>query len=287
MASNEEIVNLIRDESTRVVQYLIQLPRDAMELPTPCESWTIEDLIGHLVWFAETYGGMIEKGLRDDLTPPDGFPEAGAHGGVETEGLYARASINRRKDLGTGLLESLSERYAWLNDMLASIGPGDWEKLCYHTIRLRPVENFLPTIIQELVVHEWDIRSSVGSPTKISAESLPILIDKFPLGKPATNRRPWGIPFPTDSDSPKPLIYRFQLTGPGAVDLDLMVDGEQTRLEESTESLADLSCTGDTSSFVLMMYERNSLEYCLADGSFNADGDLDLVARFDRWLAIH
>ncbi len=42
------------------------------------------DMIAHLVWFAETYGGMMERGLRGDLSPTPGFPESGTLKGEET-----------------------------------------------------------------------------------------------------------------------------------------------------------------------------------------------------------
>jgi len=64
----QNIVKLIRSESERVKQYLNSLPPDALERPTPCELWEVGDVIAHLVWFAETYEGMMERGLRAEAT---------------------------------------------------------------------------------------------------------------------------------------------------------------------------------------------------------------------------
>ena len=64
MVSNEETVKVIQFESERVIQYLNGLAQEVMGRATPCERWTVGDVIAHLVWFAETYGGMIERGLR-------------------------------------------------------------------------------------------------------------------------------------------------------------------------------------------------------------------------------
>ena len=284
MITNQETVTLIQAESERVRRYLNELPADALELPTPCDRWTIGDLIAHLVWFAETYGGMMERGLRGDVSPPEGWPEAGTRRSGGNAGFYATAAINLRRDLGPELFPALHERYEWLNTMLQEIGSEEWEKPCYHTGRLRSVESFLPTIIQELAVHEWDIRSSLGPAPTLSAESLSVLMGKLPLGKAATNSR-WRVPFPTRPGRPDPLRYRFDLRGPGGLKFDLVVEGEEIRLEAVVEGPADLQINGDSSTFVLIMYDRISLNSAISRGSFKGRGDLELVADFDRWLS--
>jgi len=54
-------------------------------------------MIAHLVWFAETYGGMMERGLRGDLSPPKGFRTQGLSGGGRVESyMQWRPSIAGR-----------------------------------------------------------------------------------------------------------------------------------------------------------------------------------------------
>lgn len=149
------------------------------------------------------------------------------------------------------------------------------------------MESFLPTIIQEVAVHEWDIRSSFGPAPSVSAASLPVLMAKLPLAKPPTNRRPWRMPFPTWHDPSQLIRYRFDVSGPGGARLDIVVEGNTTRLEAAGEGPADLSVTGDTSTFVLMVYDRLSLDGAISTGTFTAEGALELVVEFDRWLAAH
>jgi len=203
---------LITSESERLKQQINTLNSEALEKPSPCERWNVGEVIAHLVWFAETYGGMIERGLRGDLSPTEGFPAVpGTLSGPALEELYAQGAIARRRNLGENLLAAFNERYDWLIDMVKGIGPEDWDKPCYHTLRIRPVHSFLPAIIQELAVHEWDIRSTLEPSPPLSEASLPALMEKLP-----TNRRPWTIPFGTVSTSSGPKCYRFELTGAGA-----------------------------------------------------------------------
>ena len=64
----------------------------------------------------------------------------------------------------------------------------------------------------------------------------------------------------------------------------MVVEGEEIRLEAVVEGPADLQINGDSSTFVLIMYDRISLNSAIAGGSFKGLGDLELVADFDRWL---
>lgn len=280
--SMQDIRALIRVESERLTHYVNTLPTAALDRPSPCEGWTVGDVMAHLVWFADTYGGMMERGLRGDVSPPDGFPAPGTLSGPAVEELYYQGTLARRRDLGATLLPTLKQRYDWLNAMLNEIGPADWDKPCYHTRRLRPAHSFLPTIIQELAVHEWDIRSSLEPSPSLSEESIPVLMEKLP-----TNRRPWAIPFPYRSTSSDPIRYRFDLTGMGADKQDVVVMGDRARLEPPGETPANLYVRGDTGTFVLLMYDRLSLSLAIATGSFKTEGDLERVPDFDHWLAGH
>jgi len=279
--SRQHMVTLIRIESERLMHYVNTLPTDALDRPSPCPGWTVGDVIAHLVWFADTYGGMMARGLRGDVSPPDGFLVPNTLSGPAVEALYYQGALAQRRELGATLFSALKQRYDWLNEMLHKIGPADWDKPCYHTRRLRPVHSFLPTIIQELAVHEWDIRSSLESSPALSRESIPVLMEKLP-----TNRRPWAIPFLRRSTSSGPLRYRFDLRDMGA---DIVITRDKARMEPPGEALANLHVHGEAETFVLLMYDRLSLDAAITKGNFKVKGDLErgLVLDFDCWLTRH
>ena len=155
------MVELIKSESERVKEYINSLPTEALTLPTPCPMWNVGEVVAHLDWFAETYGGMMERGLSGDLSPTEGFPAPDVLSGEQIHELYGQAAITLRRSLGENLFSAFNNRYDWLNHMLSGISPDDWDKPCYHTRRIRSVESFIPTIFTELAVHEWDIRSAL------------------------------------------------------------------------------------------------------------------------------
>ncbi len=278
----QDSVKLIRSESERLKQYVNGLPPEALERPSPCELWDVGDVIGHLDWWTETYGGMMERGLRGDLSATEGFPAQGTLSGPGFDELYGQAAIARRRSLGHSLIPTFNGRCGQLNDMLKRIGPDDWEKPCWHASKMRPVGWFLPVIIQELAVHEWDIRSSVAPAPALSVNSLPVLMEKIP-----SNRRPWTLPFQTRSTSSGPIRYRFELTGVAGARRDIVVEGDKARLETLGEGSANLTLAGATDAFVLLMYGRLRLGSAIAAGRFKAKGGLALVPDFDRWLEGH
>jgi len=56
-------------------------------------------------------------------------------------------------------------------------------------------------------------------------------------------------------------------------------------MEDPLDGQADIDVAGDTSTFILIMYDRTSLGSAISDGKFTATGDLKLVEDFDRWVA--
>lgn len=225
----------------------------------------------------------MERGLRGDQSPPLGFPaDPGALSKAAAEELYAQGAIDKRRSLGPDLFATFQGRYDRLNAMLNGIGPEDWGKPCYHTRRTRSVESFLPTIIAELAVHAWDIRSTLEPAPSLSVDSVPILMEKIP-----GNSRPWAIPSPGNHTLSGVLRYRFELKGPGADSKDIVIEGDTARMEDSIGGPASLCLAGNTEHFVLLMYGRLRLASSISTGHFKAEGDTELVSDFDRWLGGH
>jgi len=279
-------VELIRSESNRLMEYVNSLPPEALEKPSPCEKWNVGEVIAHLLWHVETYGDLMERGLRGDQSPTEGLPSVPPgtpNSQVIVDEFYGQAAIDTRRSLGNNLIPAFNERYDWLNNMLAGIGPEDWDKPCYHSRGTRSVESFLSTFLMELGVHEWDILSTLEPSPAVSEGIMPILMDEIP-GK---RGRPWSISFPDMEEASGPIRYRFELTGEAGGKLDILVEGDKARLEPAGAGPVSLTLAGDTSTFILLMYGRLKLESAIATGGFDAKGDLSLVPGFDRWLEGH
>ncbi len=73
-------------------------------------------------------------------------------------------------------------------------------------------------------MHGWDIRSRLEPEAHLSDESLPVLMDVLP-GQLTIFR------FTPRPRLPAPIRYRWELTGTGASNSDIMVEGDKASME--------------------------------------------------------
>lgn len=102
MLSHEELVKLVDQELTGVVDYLKTLPEDAWDQQSACELWTVNDLMGHLVYVMEMVTGGISRGIKGDTTPVEGWPAAGTDAATRDQFMVSGAK-ERTESLGDQL----------------------------------------------------------------------------------------------------------------------------------------------------------------------------------------
>ena len=59
MVSTAEGIELIAAETVRLKEYLQDTGPEDWQLDSPCEGWTVGDVIGHLGWAAEFFADSI------------------------------------------------------------------------------------------------------------------------------------------------------------------------------------------------------------------------------------
>jgi uncharacterized protein (TIGR03083 family) len=276
MHTLENRVKLVQAESEQLTQYLHALPPDAWSRPSVCQRWAVRDVVGHLVLGAELYTSVVSRGLHGDTSPLQGLPEAGSVNAASASSLLDQLSVARRESLGEQLLSTFNATSAQLSQLLAEIGPQDWETVCYHPVGLLPVRMFVNLRLTELVMHGWDIRSRFEPTVSLASESLPAFLDVL------TAVVDWAFwPGP----QPATLVrYRFEVTGTVPTSLDVVVAGEQARIERGGTARASVifRCTIET--FVFVMYGRLTLQDALAHGRLTVDGEAELVTAFAQWF---
>lgn len=283
MASVQDEVALIKAESERLGEYLRGLPQDAWSRPSACDRWGVRDVVGHQVWVAEFYADTISRGMQGDATSPDGSVYAEFATSKESfHQFIARSAIARRESLGQGLLEAFSSGFDRLNRLMAALGPQDWSKPCsfWHFLGPIPAQGFIGLTIQELVIHEWDIRSGLDPSPRVSEDSLPALLDRIPTRLSLPQLATFRLNFAPAG----PVRYRFSVTGPVPSTHDIVVEDNKCRMEPAGTSMADVTLRCDTDTFVLLMYQRLPLDTATGSGRLMVEGDRALVSAFDRWL---
>ena len=276
MVSPEYCVKLVQSESEQLKQYLDTLPPDAWSRPSACDRWEVRDVVAHLIGGAQIYAGAVSRGLQGDLSPPEGFPDADTFNAASASEPIARMAISAREKLGDQLLSTFNATTDELSQLLAGLGPSDLDKGCYHPGGTVQVRSFMNLRVFELAMHGWDIRSRLEPSAHLSAESLPILIDMVPglLG--------WA--FRPGPRLPSPVRYRFELTGTGASNSDIVVEGDKAYMESAVAAPANVTFHCDTETFMLLMFGRLAVDAAISAGRLAVEGDNELVAEFERWF---
>ena len=277
MVTLQDRVKLVKSESDRLKEYLTGLPSDAWSRASACDAWQVRDVVGHLTWAAEGFADSISRGVGGDASAqaPFDFSPGTAKASSLAEHI-AQCAIDHREALGDGLLAAFITSSDRLNQAFSELGPQDWDKQCGFLSWRRTPETFLLGRVPELAIHDWDIRSRFEPMAALSAGSLPALMERVP------NFVGWSFhPGPSLSE---PLRYRFELTGPGSTNKDVVVQGDVCRLEPAGDGpiIGPFRC--DTSTFVLLMCGRLAAGAAFSEGRLAVESGRGLVEEFAGWF---
>ena len=276
METPDSRVQLVQAASAQLRQYLHTLPPESWRRPSACHHWEVRDVVGYLILAAEFYLDVISRGLQGDTSPPAGFPPAGTANAASWSTLFDPMSVARRENLGDQLLATFTATSDQLHQLLAQCRPQDWETLCYHAASLLPVRAFADLWLAEVVMHGWDIRSRFEPEVHLAPESLPAFLELI------TGVLQWAF-WPGTRRS-TPTRYRFEVTGPIPLKTDIVVEGDQARLEPAEAAQANVTFHCATEPFVLLLYGRLTLPHAIAVGHMAAEGEMDLIPVFAQWF---
>lgn len=162
---------------------LRQVPEAQHDGPSACERWTIRDVVGHVVW-----GRRLLASCAAGEEDSDRRGAPGAERPSELiEGDLAAAFAEARKACDAALTpEGLTQPAP---AMVRKANPE------------ATVEDFLPILTADLVVHSWDIANRTDLPLDVDEETLAVAMEATSGG---VRRSPdfFGaeIPAPPDGD---------------------------------------------------------------------------------------
>ena len=265
-------VSLIHGLAERLKKLLGTLPTEGWELPSACELWQVRDVVAHLTGGAERQIESMGRGLRGDASPSPTF----APMDVATMSAHnARRDVALRERLGEELLAAFVARYDQLGELLARFGPQDWEKGCWHARRgVMPAREYLDLRIQELAVHDWDIRWAIEPEPHLDPDSVPLLLEMVPT---------WlGMSFRPGPRLPSPLVYRFEIMGWPSRRHLVVVEGDAFQVTPGSEGQADVVLRCDAETYLLWAYGRLSTADAVAQGRLAMAGDIQLSEQFQE-----
>ena len=275
--ASEYLVELVQLESERLERYLAGISLDSWDRPSACYGWTVSDVVGHLVYWAEPYTVFILRAAEDDESPPDGWPAPGALAWQPLMDFIAETAIQRRKELGDQLLSTFRATNDRFTEVVAGLTPDVWDKPSYHPAVVGSVRARVQARIVELAVHGWDIRSQLEPSASLPQESLSVVID-------TVGRRAAAYLELADFRTNRlPARYRFDLGQSNARCFDLAVEANGCRMEPPSAQAPDVTVRCDPEGFALLGLGRLKFQSAMVDGRLRVEGDQSLAAELMEW----
>ena len=272
MDTPEFRTKVLAAEVNAVKEYLASLSLEDFQKASACEGWTVADVVAHLA--GQSFASRVNRGLQGDISPDGGAPAVADH----DEDRFARNIFDRarstREQHGEQLLEVLCQRLDETVEVFNSVGPEDWDTLCYWPPGPEPVRTLLDMRISELTMHTWDIRAVLDDQYHLSKDSVIVLAD--------TVNRAARRAFRPDPSLEKPVRYRFVVAGPIATATDIVLAVEGARVEPAGSDVPDVTFRCDGETYVLVMYGRLKPDAAMADGRLTFEGDAELAAAFGQ-----
>ena len=256
-------------------EFLSNLSDADMARQSACDAWTVRDVAGHLTNRAERQITSMTRGRTGDSAPPAGFTPPTDN--MAMSAANADADIAYAQSLGADLLMTFGRHYRELHRLLDSFNGDDWNCDCWHPRRgTMTAREYVSQRIQELAVHDWDIRSALDANAALHPDAVPVL-----LGMSARWLR--SAYNPGNEPPTGPVRYRFALSD--AEPRDVLVDSSGARVGVGLHNdHIDLTVDCDANTYLLLAYGRLDLNAAAADVRLKTTGPDDLLGRFAKWM---
>ncbi len=274
MTEIERRVAVAKQLAENIRQYLGELTPEQWELPSACAEWQVRDVVSHLLGGAERQAESMERGRGGDSNPPAGFvpPDPAA-----LSATNAQRDIDRRNLLAGNYLEAFDASYEALHSQFDAFGEGSWDTLCWHVRRgAMTAASYVELRIQEIAIHDWDIRSAFQPDAGLDPNCVPVLLDMSPT---------WlGMCFRPSARLAKPVVYGFNVGPEEPRQFRMNVTGDAFQMVPGQASQADLSLSATAEQYLLFTYGRLTAADGISSGKLTVNGDTAHLDQFEVWF---
>ena len=255
--------------------FLNGLSPDDLRRQSACDAWAVRDVAGHLTNRAERQIASMTRGRQGDSAPPPGFVAPTDNMAMSAEN--AAADIAYSIALGNDLVATFERNYRELHRLLNGFSGDDWRRDCWHPRRgTMTAREYVSQRIQELAVHDWDIRSAFDPQTTLHPDAIPVLLGM-------SERWLRSAYNPGDDPPSNEIRYHFALSDAAPIDVVVQPEGAQVGagLHPSTDDI-DMVVACNANTYLLLAYGRIDVD--TAANSLVAIGEEGLLERFARWM---
>ena len=276
-------VALVKRLSGDIHHRLATGPAEALNGPSACSEWDVGTVAAHLAGGAARQRDAMLRGRDGQGGPPPGeetLPTAD-----QVQQSNATSNVQTRNEWGDALLDNFQQNYQELDDLLQ--GWSDWAIGCWHRRRgTISAESYVDLRIQELVIHDWDIRSGGTGAGDLDAEGAVALLPASEMW--------YQLCFRPTAALTTPVTYRFDIGGDdddgAALQHDVLVTGDTFTVAEcSSDRQPELTVRADAGTYLLCLYNRVDWNVAKRAGRIRVSQAPDTIAHvalrnLGRWF---
>ena len=272
MATIDSQIEMIKTLVSSISSRTATLTPEQLALPSACSEWQVQDVIAHLIGGADRQIDNMTRGKGGDSGPPQ------AADSPPTPDLGARRDMHWRESMGDGLLAGFDDYYERLYGVLDDFQPDRWDTPCWHQRRgAMPAWEYLELRIQELAIHDWDMRKALEPEPSIHSDCIDTILSF------ATK---WlGMCFHPGDRLDTPVVYEFDLAPPHDQSIILRVNGDSFDVLSPEDAPEERwTVCAEASTFILFIYGRITGQEALDANEFAITGDSGRLQQFENWF---
>ncbi len=274
MPSIEQQGELVKVLVDNIRSNTAALSPEQLAQPSACADWQVQDVLSHLIGGADRQADSMRRGRAGDSGPAAGFTPMDS---ASMSANNAQRDIQRREQLGDGLLSAFDSAYAGLQEQIDALGPNEWETPCWHLRRgAISAADYLELRIQELAIHDWDMRRGLEESPQLNADCISTLLSATPK---------WlGMCFRPGEKLEAPVVYEFDLAPPYESSIIVRVQGDSFDFPAEDEAAERWTVCAEAPAFLLFIYGRITGREAIEANEFAITGEPDLLDRFETWF---
>ncbi len=275
MSRIEQQVELIKILVADIRARAGTLTPEQLALPSACSDWQVRDVLSHLIGGAERQIESMGRGRAGESGPPAGFTPMES---AALSSTNAQRDISRREQLGDGLLQAYDELYQRLYGELDEFAPDRWDIPCWHLRRgAMPAREYVELRIQELAIHDWDMRKAFEPNPSIHPNCIDIVLGFAPK---------WlAMCFRPGEKLDSPVVYEFDLAPPNDTSIILQVNGDSFDFISPDDAPEGRwTICAEASAFLLFIYGRITGREAIAANEFAITGEAGMLDQFEAWF---
>ena len=274
-------VALVRRLSGDIHRRLSEAAPDTLNAPSACSEWDVGTVAAHLAGGAVRQRDAMLRGRDGQGGPPPG--EENRPSADQVQQSNATSNVQTRNEWGDSLLDNFDQNYRELDDLLR--GWSDWSIGCWHRRRgTISAESYVDLRIQELVIHDWDMRSGGAGTGDLDPEGAVALLPASEMW--------YQLCFRPAAPLSSPVAYRFDIGSSNGATLqhDVIVAGDSYELTEcSADRRPDLTVRADAGMYLLCLYNRVDWNVAKRSGRISVSQSPDTIAHvalrnLGRWF---